>query len=76
MKFLCVSKHETRHLIGYTAANTGMNLYAIGKALGHSEASTTARYSNINLATKSHVVETVLNEYLSYQAPAIDAEKE
>lgn len=68
--------HDTRHLIGYTAANAGMNLYAIGKALGHSEASTTARYSNINLATKSHVVETVLNEYLSYQPPVIDAEIE
>ena len=69
--------HDTRHLIGYAAANAGLTLHAIGQALGHSDQSTTARYSNINLATKSHVVETVLNQFMSLEAPAvIDAEVE
>jgi integrase len=69
--------HDTRHLIGYSATNAGIELHAIGKALGHSDIQTTMRYSNINLATKSHVVETVLNQLMSVAAPAvIDAEVE
>jgi integrase len=68
--------HDTRHLIGYAAANAGFSLHAIGKALGHSEQVTTARYSNINLQTKSDVVETVLNQFLSLKAPIVDAEVE
>lgn len=67
--------HDTRHLIGYAAANAGFSLHAIGKALGHSEQATTARYSNINLQTKSEVVETVLNQFIGTKLPeTIDAE--
>lgn len=67
--------HDTRHLIGYAAANAGFSLHAIGKALGHSEQATTARYSNINLQTKSEVVETVLNQFIGNDK-VIDAEVE
>jgi len=54
--------HDTRHLIGYLMANDGVSLEAIGKVLGHNNATTTARYSTLSLKTAEAVTERLLRK--------------
>lgn len=54
--------HDTRHLIGYLMANDGVSLEAIGKVLGHNNATTTARYSTLSLKTAEAVTDRLLRK--------------
>ena len=54
--------HDLRHLIGFIAVNNGESLEAIGKTLGHLNSNTTARYSNVQVATAAGVIERVFDK--------------
>jgi len=43
--------HDLRHTTASWLINSGVDLYTVGKILGHSGQQTTARYSHLSTAT-------------------------
>ena len=46
-----VCLHSLRHTFGSTCANAGIDLYTVGKLMGHVNVSSTARYSHLQNST-------------------------
>ena len=44
--------YSLRHSVGSVLANAGVDLYTIGKQLGHAQAKTTARYAHLAVETQ------------------------
>src|SRR4029079_6439362 len=44
--------YSLRHSVGSVLANPGVDLYTIGKTLGHAQAKTTARYTHLAVETQ------------------------
>jgi integrase len=51
-----VTLHTLRHSLASTAAASGASLFLVGKALGHTDAGTTARYAHVQVDPVAQVV--------------------
>lgn len=59
-----VRLHDLRHSFASFAAARGASLYVIGKALGHTQASTTQRYAHLSDDPVRRAAETVADQIL------------
>ena len=60
--------HDLRHSFASLAVANGASLFLVGKALGHSQATTTERYAHLADETVRKVAEGVAREILGEKA--------
>jgi integrase len=53
-----VTLHTLRHSLASTAATSGASLFLVGRALGHADVATTARYAHVQVNPVAQVVES------------------
>jgi integrase len=50
--------YDLRHSVGSVLANAGVDLYTVGKQLGHAQTKTTARYAHLAVETQRKAADT------------------